>query len=118
MVDVSKDEAPSETEVRLEAAKAANPKRRLYVAESPAGTLILGAPRGVDFAAYRTMILGDDPTEKAKAPDMLLIACAVDPGPADMKLILADYVGIAGNPDVAGAVAKAIGTSRADAAKK
>ena len=103
---------------RLEAARAANPKRRLYVADSPAGTLILGAPRAIDFQAYRALIMSDDAAEKAKAPNMLLVACAVDPDRNAMAELLTDYVGLAGNPDVASAIAKAIGTAKADTEKK
>ena len=112
------DNTAEELKARLEAAKQMAGKRRLYVADSPAGSLILGAPSKVAYRAYRTMLLSEEASDKERAADTLLIACAVDPDPMQMKALLDDYVALAGSPEVASAIAKAIGTARADDEKK
>lgn len=108
----------TDTESRLQAARQVNPKRRLYVCECAAGTLILGAPNKAAYAAYRALALSDDAGEKANAANTLLIACAVDPDPRGMSLLLEDFVGLAQNADVVKAIGLAIGTVRDDTAKK
>ena len=107
-----------ELRARLEAAKQKVGKRRLYVADSPAGSLILGAPSKAAYRAYRTMLLSDEASDKERAADTLLIACAVDPDATEMKALLEDYVALAGAPEVAATIAKAIGTTKADDEKK
>lgn len=108
----------SSTEERLQAAKVANPKRRLFVADSPAGMLILGNPSRANYLYYRSLIQGDDPADKAKAADVLLKACAVDPTSDAVEAMLDDYPGLAGSAEVAGAIAKACGISKDAIAKK
>lgn len=104
---------------KLEMARAANPGRRLYPCDSPAGLLILGAPKPEGFMAYQTLRLSDEPGEKAKAANVLLIACAVDPDPETMaKVVLRDYVALALSQSVADAVSLCIGTTKADTEKK
>lgn len=114
------ESSPEESDLasRLATAKQRWPKRRIYTADSPAGMLILGSPRAIDYMAYRTLLFSDDPAEKAKAPNTLLLACAVDPDAAAMKAVLEDYVAIAGEPKVNAAIQLCIGTAKADAAKK
>jgi hypothetical protein len=109
---------PDPVEARLQAAKQANPKRRLYTCDSPAGVLILGAPNKAAYAAYRTMVLSDEASDKANAANTLLIACAVDPDPRAMAELLGDYVALAQNADVVRAIGLAIGTVKDDTAKK
>lgn len=105
-------------DTRLEAVRTANPKRRLYTADSPAGVLILGNPKPEDYLYYRSLLQGDDAADKAKAPDTLLKACAVDPGPEAMAELLKEYPGIAGNAEVARAVSLACGITKDALAKK
>jgi hypothetical protein len=102
----------------VSAARAAHPKRRLYACDSPAGILVLGSPNKASYAAYRTLVLSDEPIDKANAANTLLIACAVDPDPRGMALLLEDYVALAQNADVVTAIAKAIGSIKDDTAKK
>ena len=87
------------------------------MASSPAGDLILGVPRLAEYNAYRAMLFSDDVNDKARAANVLLIACAVDPDAAGMRTLLDDYVALAGAPEVAAAIAKAIGTAKADEEK-
>lgn len=105
-------------ESRLEKAKAAFPGRRLYVAESPAGDLIIGKPKRADYLLYRTMADGDDVTDKAKAQDTLLTMCAVDPEPKAIPELLEEYPAIARHPSVGAALLKAIGIIRDEEVKK
>lgn len=105
-------------EIRLERAQAAEPKRKLFVADSPAGVLILGTPSRANYLLYRQYIQGDDATDKAKAPDVLFQACMVDPPVAEAQRIFEECPAIAGCPEVAAAVAKACGLVKSDIAKK
>lgn len=105
-------------EDRLAAAKAANPNRRLYVADSPAGSLILGAPRPQEYDAYMALVNSDDKADKGIASRTLLIACAVDPNPTEMAALLKDYVGLTLFADVQKKIRICIGAEKADAEKK
>lgn len=109
MEDVSK---------RLEAAQAANPRRRLYVIDSPAGVLILGTPSRANYMLYLTMAMSDEPSEKVAARETILKACAVDPSPEAYGAILEDFPGLPGNPDILAAIGKAAGVAKDTLAKK
>lgn len=110
--------ADLDIEARLEAAKAKFPKKRLYVADSPAGELILGNPRRQDYDAFMSLALSDEPSEKAKAPKTILMACAVDPTPAEMKDLLEEWPALAAFPDVQLKIKQCLGTAKADTEKK
>ena len=105
-------------EVRMDAAKAAHPKRRLFIADSPAGVLILGNPSRQNYLYYRSLIQGDDPADKAKAADVLLKACAIDPTSDAVEAMLDDYPGLAGSAEVANAISRACGIAKDTIAKK
>ena len=109
MEDVSK---------RLEAAQAINPKRRLYVVDSPAGILILGAPSRANYLLYLAMAMSDEASEKVQARESILKACAVDPPLEAYAQILDDYPGLPGNEEVQAAIAKAAGVAKDTIAKK
>lgn len=109
---------PDELETKLAAARQTNPRRRMVAVSSPAGILILGQPNKAGFLAYKALSMSEAPSEKATAADVLLIACAVDPEPKQMKELLDDYVALATNNDVQIGIAKLIGTIRDDDKKK
>jgi hypothetical protein len=113
---MSNDSTPIED--RLSAARARFPGRRLYVADSPAGDLILGKPRRQDYEAWLALILSDDAAEKAKAPRTILLACAVDPDAEGMRAALDEYPALASFPAVTQAIKFATGTAKAEAEKK
>ena len=114
----SGESQPTELDNRFLAARTAHPKRRLFVADSPAGVLILGNPSRANYLYYRSLIQGDDPADKAKAADVLLKYCAVDPDSGAIEALLDDYPGLAGSAEVAGAIAKACGIAKDAIAKK
>jgi hypothetical protein len=103
---------------RLEAAQAANPRKRLYVVDSPAGTLILGTPIRANYLLYLTMAMSDEASEKVQARETILKACAVDPPPEAYAQILEDFPGLPGNPEVLAAISKAAGVAKDTLAKK
>jgi hypothetical protein len=79
----TQDDKAKELEMRMNRARGLHPKRRLYVAETPAGTLILGTPKRGEYHAYLALRQSDNAADKAKANDQLLVACAIDPAPAE-----------------------------------
>jgi hypothetical protein len=103
---------------RLEAAQAANPGKRLYVVDSPAGVLILGRPSRANYLLYLAMAMSDDATEKVNARETILKACAVDPPVEAYGALLEEYPGLPGNPDVLAAISKAAGVAKDTLAKK
>jgi hypothetical protein len=98
------------TEARLAAAQTAQPDRELAVAEGPTGPLILGTPTRDAYLQYRVLLRSDSPMDNARAADELLISCAVDPGPLDVKATLKRKPGMATHPDVLRAIGELVGT--------
>lgn len=98
------------TEARLAAAQTAFPDREMAVAEGPLGSLILGTPRRDSYLQYRILLRSDSPMDNARASDELLIFCAVDPGPAEIKTALKYKPGMATHPDVLRAIGELVGT--------
>lgn len=105
-------------ESRLETARVKFPKRRLYVADSPAGELILGNPKSQDYDAFIATALSDEPSEKARASKNLLLACSVDPSPQEMKELLQEWPALNAFPDVQLKIKYCLGTAKADTEKK
>jgi hypothetical protein len=77
---------------------AKEPGRKFAVADTPAGILIVGAPSRINYQLYRGMLMSEDMAQKAQAPDTLLMACAVDPDSAAMKVLLDSYPGLGDLP--------------------
>ena len=103
---------------RLESAQAINPKRRLYVVDSPAGVLILGTPSRANYMLYLAMAMSDEASEKVNARETILKACAVDPPVEAYAQILDEYPGLPGNTEVMSAISKAAGVAKDTIAKK
>lgn len=113
-------EAQQAIDERMNRARGLHPKRRLYIVESPAGTLIVGTPKRGEYHAYIALRQSDNAADKAKANDQLLIACAVDPTPAEYVAvdgILDQYPGLP-QGEVYFTLQKAAGTIKEDYAKK
>jgi hypothetical protein len=98
------------TEARLAAAQSTQPDRELTVAEGPLGSLILGTPTRDAYLQYRILLRSDSPMDNARASDELLISCAVDPGPIEVKAMLKKKPGMATHPDVLRAIGELVGT--------
>lgn len=115
-------EAPAEKsalDLALEDAQAKFPKRRLYAVDSPAGILILGNPAKAQYQFYVACLYSDEAAEKAKATDVLLLACAVVPDSKSLKTMIdGDYAGLSRNPDVIRTCALAAGITKDAEAKK
>lgn len=105
-------------EQRLTKLRSTNPKRRLYVADSPAGLLIFGVPKLSDYELYLTLALSDEAADKVTARKTLVKACAVDPTPVELDALFSEYPALAGNAEVQSACAKATGIIKDDTAKK
>lgn len=125
MIDASEmpeeGKAKEDVDARLNRAKAVNPKRRLYVVDSPAGVIILGTPPRGMYLAYRAMASGEDKADAAKANDFLLTSCAVDPVAEEYTRpdgLLEQYPALAGSGDIYIAMSKATGLIKEERAKK
>jgi hypothetical protein len=105
-------------EARLARAKAANPTRRMYVADSPAGLLIFGAPKRADYLMYMTMATSDEGSDKISAREMSLKICAVDPPTESYAALLEEWPGLPGNGEVLKAIQLSVGVTKDTAAKK
>lgn len=114
------EDSPKEptVEERLAKLRSVNPKRRLYIADSPAGILIFGAPKPSDYEMYLTLALSDEAADKVTARKTLLRMCAADPDLAGIEALLLEYPGLPGNTEVQNACAKSTGVVKGETAKK
>jgi hypothetical protein len=106
-------------ELKLDAAREKFPNKKLFAAETAAGPIVITTPAKSAYQMYRAMLLDESVDVRARAMDTLLINCAIDPNPKELKaLIDNEWPGLSGAQSVMVAVQKAVGITVETTEKK
>lgn len=103
-------------------ARARHPTRkRLYGIDTPVGILVLGVPRVQEYEIWQGLTVSEDKADNAKAPKVILLACAVEPTPAELAKRINDpegYPGLPMYPPLRTLIHEITGAKKADTEKK
>jgi hypothetical protein len=110
--------ADPDVKSRIDDLAAKHPGKRLRPIDTAAGVVICVNPSRPQYNMYLSMLWDDDKTANAKAHEVLMRACVVDPVPAVFGQWLDDYPGIPADRDTVQELRKLAGAAKDAAAKK